>query len=50
MLKEEEGRVGVMASKETFNQYSDNIVVKSMGSRDNLLEIGSNIFEVFKGV
>ena len=38
-------RVGIMATDETFDEYS-NAIVKSLGSRKNLYSIGQNLFKV----
>ncbi|EQB89307.1 hypothetical protein M918_20905 [Clostridium sp. BL8] len=40
-------RVGVIATDETKNSYNSDIVV-SLGSRENLYEIGQNLFKVLR--
>ncbi|MCY6485614.1 L-threonylcarbamoyladenylate synthase [Clostridium aestuarii] len=40
-------KVGIMATDETKNQYS-NAVIKSLGSRNDLYSVGKNLFEVLR--
>ncbi|WP_027339906.1 L-threonylcarbamoyladenylate synthase, partial [Halonatronum saccharophilum] len=48
LLGDKEGKFGVMASQQSVKNYPDGVVVKSMGSRYNLSEVGSNIFKILR--